>query len=525
MEQYLSFLLTFTLAVALSTSLTILMKRSSSSKRASNHKLPPGPWRLPIVGNLHQLSGPEPVHRRLRDMARKYGPVMQLQLGELRHVVVTSKEAAADVLKTHDAVLASRPHVLAADIFYYGEKGIGFTPYGEYWRLMRKVSATELLGNKRVLSYRSIREEELSGNMVSRISSIADGQQESAVINLAEILFWVTNRVIARSAFGSVKETTESLMQTVSSGSDMLGGLTVSDLYPSIKFLPALTGFRAKVTRLHEEADALLEEIVNEHITRRAAGKKQSTNCDQAATATDDFVDVLLDLQENCTDLESPLTVEHVKAIATEMYLAASGTLIVTMEWIMAELMRNPRVMQKVQKEVREKMIGKGKFLDEEGLEDLKYMNAVIKEAFRLHPVSPLLVPRESQEDVVVDGYMVPAKTKVMVNVWAIGRDSRYWADPETFYPERFLDCSIDYKGRDFEFLPFGAGRRICPGLIFGMAIVKFGLANLLYHFDWKLPGDMKPEDLDMSERFGITLRRNCPLCLIPIAYNDNNLP
>ncbi|CAL1378137.1 unnamed protein product [Linum trigynum] len=433
------FLLLLTLFTAILLAITSLI-----SKRPSKSTLPPGPWKLPVIGNLHQLAlTASPPHRRLRDMAENYGPVMQLQLGELHHVVVSSAEAARDVLNV--------------------SRGTG-----------------------------------------------------QAAVDLGEILFWVSNRVIARSAFGSVRENTESFMAVVNSMSDALSGLSVSDLYPSVRFLPWLTGFRAKLTALHREADVILEEIIKEHRARR--GNRGGAH--HSAAAVDDIIDVLLDLQANCTDLESPLTDDNIKAVATELFLAGSGTSSVTIEWIMSEMMRNPRVLKKVQDEVRQTFREKGK-VDEEGLVELKYMNAVIKEALRLHPDGPLLAPRESQEDLVVDGYLVPARTKVMVNVWAIGRDSRSWgADPEAFNPERFLDCSVDYKGRDFQFLPFGGGRRTCAGISFGMAIVKLGLANLLYNFDWELPGKMKPEDLDMTERFGLTLRRKSPLCLVPVAFH-----
>ncbi|CAN0921600.1 Cytochrome P450 71D8 [Linum grandiflorum] len=487
----------------------LILKRRS--KRASN--LPPGPWKLPIIGNLHQLMVPKPPHQRLRELAKKYGPVMHLQLGEAGHVVVSSAEAAKEVLKTHDAAIASRPFILAANIIYNGGKGISFTPYGDYWKLMRKVATSELLSNTRVLSYRSIREEELSHNLVARLTN-------STTIDFAEVLFPAMNRVIARCAFGVVRENTKTFMDNVSSGSDFLSGFNLTDLYPSLKFLPAVTGIRAKVTRLHRQVDALIQEIVNEHKAARkiAAGKNRQQEAD-------DLIDVLLNLLENCTDvqLESSLTDEHIKAVISELFLAASGTLAVTMEWTMSELMKNPRVLQKAQEEIRQMMsAGKKKVIEEQGLDDLKYMNAVIKEALRLHPAGPLLVPRESIEDVVIDGYMIPTGTRVMINVWAIGRDPSYWDDPETFYPERFLDCTTDFKGRDFEFIPFGAGRRMCSGMAFGVAIVQLALANLLYHFDWKLPGGMKSEDLDMSERFGITLRRKTPLCLIPVAYNSS---
>ncbi|CAI0440875.1 unnamed protein product [Linum tenue] len=501
-ELCIPFLLAVTV-ILLATS-WFISKKQSKPRTASN-RLPPGPWKLPIIGNLHQLIiSSEPAHRRLRELSRKYGPVMQLQLGELHHVVVSSAEAARDVLKTHDAALASRPYVLAADVIFYGQKGIAFTPYGAYWRQMRKICATELLSTKRVLSYRSIREEELSGHMVRRVSSSSTA---AAAVDLSEVVFRAAVRVIARSAFGVVGENIESFMGEVNRISDLFGGLTVSDLYPSVKFLPALTGYGAKIRRQHRKADVLLEEIINEHVAKRRREHKG-----------DNILDVLLDLQESATT-ECPLTSENIKAIASDLLLGASGTSTITIEWTMAELMRNPRVMKKVQEEIRQAFRGGGR-VDEARIEELKYTNAVIKEALRMHPDGPLLGPRESQVDVVVDGYLVPARTKVIVNAWAIGRDPQFWDDAETFHPERFLDCSVDYRGTDFQFVPFGAGRRMCPGLAFGMATVKLGLTNLLYHFDWKLPDGMKPEELDMTETFGLTLRRKNPLCLIPVAYN-----
>ncbi|CAI0440866.1 unnamed protein product [Linum tenue] len=504
-ELCIPFLLAVTV-ILLATS-WFISKKQSKPRTASN-RLPPGPWKLPIIGNLHQLIiSSEPAHRRLRELSRKYGPVMQLQLGELHHVVVSSAEAARDVLKTHDAALASRPYVLAADVIFYGQKGIAFTPYGAYWRQMRKICMMELLSDRRVLSYRSVREDELSCNMVRRIFLSNDHR-----VNLGEILFWASNRVIAMSAFGAIRENTESFMAVVNSISDVLGGMTVSDLYPSVKFLPTLTGFRSKLNRLHRAADVLLDEIIKEHIINEHVAKRRREH------KGDNILDVLLDLQESATT-ECPLTSENIKAIASDLLLGASGTSTITIEWTMAELMRNPRVMKKVQEEIRQAFRGGGR-VDEARIEELKYTNAVIKEALRMHPDGPLLGPRESQVDVVVDGYLVPARTKVIVNAWAIGRDPQFWDDAETFHPERFLDCSVDYRGTDFQFVPFGAGRRMCPGLAFGMATVKLGLTNLLYHFDWKLPDGMKPEELDMTETFGLTLRRKNPLCLIPVAYN-----
>lgn len=184
----------------------------------------------------------------------------------------------------------------------------------------------------------------------------------------------------------------------------------------------------------------------------------------------------------------------------------------------MSEMVKNPQVMEKAQAEVRQLFDGKA-HVDETYLHELKFLRSVIKETLRLHPTIPLLLPRECRESCDIDGYKIPVKTKVIVNAWAIGRDPRYWTEAEKFYPERFLNSSIDYKGTDFEYIPFGAGRRMCPGITFAMANIELPLAQLLYHFDWKLPNGLKKEDLDMTEEFGLSLRRKNNLHLIPMPY------
>jgi len=181
----------------------------------------------------------------------------------------------------------------------------------------------------------------------------------------------------------------------------------------------------------------------------------------------------------------------------------------------MSELVKKPEMMEKVQSEVRRIFDGKG-YVDETEIHELKYLRAVMKETLRLHPPVPLLLPRECSEKCKINGYEIPAKSKVIVNAWAIGRDPNHWDEAEKFDPKRFLESSIDYKGGEFEFIPFGAGRRICPGINLGIVNVEFSLANLLFHFDWKLP-----QDLDMTESFGLTMKRKHDLVLIPIAHHS----
>lgn len=185
----------------------------------------------------------------------------------------------------------------------------------------------------------------------------------------------------------------------------------------------------------------------------------------------------------------------------------------------MSEMLKNPLSMERAQTEVRRVFNQRGN-VDETGLHELKYLKAVIKETLRLHPSAPLLLPRESNEQCEIDGYTIPVKTKVMINAWAIGRDPRYWPEAETFDPERFLDSEIDFKGTNFEYIPFGSGRRTCPGISFALANIELPLAQLLYHFNWKLNGGLKLEELDMTEAFGLTVRRKNDLHLVPVPYH-----
>lgn len=201
------------------------------------------------------------------------------------------------------------------------------------------------------------------------------------------------------------------------------------------------------------------------------------------------------------------------------MFVAGTDTTFTVLEWAISELIRHPRVMIKLQQEVREIAKGRSKITEDE-LDNIKhpYLKAVINEAMRLHAPLPLLLPRESTHDVKLMGYDIAAGTQVIINAWMISRDPAKWEDPDEFKPERFLDSNIDYKGLDFEFIPFGAGRRGCPGIQFAMAITKLALANLVYKFNFKLPNKGTVEELDISESSGLTVHRKNPLKVVASA-------
>ncbi|KAL6973133.1 hypothetical protein U1Q18_027312 [Sarracenia purpurea var. burkii] len=269
-----------------------------------------------------------------------------------------------------------------------------------------------------------------------------------------------------------------------------------------MEFIHTLTGMKSKLQNTFRRFDELFDEVIKEHLD---PGREKEEH--------KDLVDVLLEIQKNGAT-EMTITMDNVKAIILDIFAAGTDTTFITLDWAMTELVMNPKIMERAQAEVRS-VVGEKEYVLETDLPQLHYMKAVIKENFRLHPPVPVLVPRESMEDITIDGYDIPAKTRFFVNAWAIGRDPEYWKNPETFSPERFLGSTIDFKGNDFELIPFGAGRRSCPAISFGIATVELALAQLLHSFDWELPPGIHASNLDMTEVFGITMHRISHLIVV----------
>ena len=198
-----------------------------------------------------------------------------------------------------------------------------------------------------------------------------------------------------------------------------------------------------------------------------------------------------------------------------DLLAAAMDTSATTIDWALTELMRHPRIMKKVQKEL-ENVVGLERMVDESDLDSLEYLDMVVKETMRLHPALPLMVPHESLEDCTINDYHIPRKSRLLINVWAIGRDPSVWTEPDKFNPERFFGSSIDLRGHDFELIPFRSGRRSCPRMQLGLPVVRLVLAQLVHCFNWELPNDMLPTELDMTEEFGLTTPRAKHLLAIP---------
>ncbi|KAM3227855.1 hypothetical protein ACQJBY_059544 [Aegilops geniculata] len=475
--------------------------------RRSGRRLPPSPWALPVIGHLHHLAGALP-HRAMRDLARRHGPLMLLRLGEVPVVVASSPDAAREIMKTHDVTFATRPIGPMQRRIMEGAEGLLFSPYGDAWRQLRKICTVELLSTRRVHAFRPIREDEI-GHL---LRSVASEASPARPVNLSERIATFVADSSVRAIIGSRTPNRDTFLRLLEEGLKVIPGMSLPDIFPSSRLAMRLSRVPRQIERRRAAMLGFIDTIIEECENRDAA----ATGIEEH---DEDLLDVLLRLQKDM-DSQYPLTTLNIKTVIIDMFAAGSETSSTMIQWAMAELMRNPTVMHKAQEEVRRELAGHDK-VTEDGLTNLHYLQLVIKETLRLHPAAPLLLPHECRSPCEVLGFDVPQGAMVLVNAWAIGRDPAHWDAPEEFIPERFQEQGgmggRDFKGTDFEFVPFGAGRRMCPGMSFGLAHVELALAALLFHFDWELPEGMAPEEMDMTEAAGITTRRRSDLLVICI--------
>ncbi|XP_038883633.1 cytochrome P450 71AU50-like [Benincasa hispida] len=496
-------LVVLTLALLL---LAFLISKSWLFKnQIKSKKLAPGPKGFPILGSLHLL-GKLP-HRNLHRLSQKYGPIMSMKLGLVSTIIVSSPHAAELFLKTHDLIFASRPSSQASKHISYQQKNLVFSPYGPYWRNIRKMCTLELLSNLKINSFMPMRKHEL-GLMIEYLKEAAHNK---VVVNLSSKVTSLTTDIICLMAFGKKYEDEEfnerGFKAVIQEGMQLAAAPNLGDFIPAIAWLD-LQGLTRQMKCVHKVYDEFLEKIINEHLEVRG-GKK-----------TKDFVDVMLDLIDS-QQTEYQIDRSAIKATMLDMLAAAMDTSATTIGWAMSELIKHPNVVKKLQDEL-EKVVGLHRMVEESDLGSLEYLEMVVKEILRLYPPAPLLIPHESLEDCTVDGFHIPKKSRVIVNAWAIGRDPSAWIDPHKFFPERFIGSQIDVKGKDFELIPFGAGRRGCPGMQLGLTMVRLLLAQLVHCFDWELPNGMLASELDMTEEFGLTCPRAQDLMVIP-TFRLNN--
>ncbi|KAL5751719.1 hypothetical protein ACOSQ2_022226 [Xanthoceras sorbifolium] len=455
-----------------------LWKRNAKAKR-----LPPGPRGFPIFRCLHLL-GKYP-HKDLHELAQKYGTIMHLRLGLKPTIVVSSPQAAELFLRT------LRPPLEASKYMAYNQKNLVMAPYGSYWRNVRKMCTLELLSNHKINSFKSMRKEEVD----ILIEYVKEAACSGIAVDLSAKVGALNADMTCRMVFGKKymeKEFDErGFKDVMEEVMELLATINLADYIPQIASLD-LQGLRKRMKVVSKVFDEFLEKIIDEHVHSKDD------------SITKDFVDLMLSFMGS-EETEYRINREHIKAIISDMLAAGIDTSAATIEWTLSELIKYPRIMKKVQNEL-ENVVGKDKMVEESDLDNLEYLDMVIKESLRFHPVAPLLVSHESREDCIVN---------------AIGRDPEVWNDPDNFYPERFAESNIDLYGQDFQLIPFGSGRRSCAGMQLGLTVVRLVLAQLIHCFDWELPDGMVTTELDMTKHFGLVTCKAKHLLVIP-SYRLN---
>ncbi|XP_049415620.1 labd-13Z-ene-9,15,16-triol synthase, chloroplastic-like isoform X1 [Solanum stenotomum] len=477
-------------------------------------RLPPGPRGLPIVGFLPFLR--TNLHHQLTELSQQFGPIYKFWLGGKLCVVLNSPSLAKEVVRDQDSIFANRDPPIAGLVATYGGLDIGFSPYGSYWRDMRKLFVREMLSNRNLEACYSLRRHEVRKtirNVHTKIGSLTD---------IGELAFVTEMNVIMSMIFGSnfvekmekhKKDGTE-FRELVIKYLQILGKPNISDFFPMLARFD-LQGIQKDAEALLKSVESILDPAINEHLkmlSDRREGEIQGNE-------KKNFIQILLELMEQ-KDIGISLDLVKIKSILVDIVIGGTDSTITTVEWVMTELLNNPETMSKVQQELKH-VVGMNNIVEESHLLELHYLDAVLKETLRLHPALPLLLPKRPSQSAIVGGYTIPEGTKVFLNVYAIHRDPQVWESPLEFQPERFLSRStnLDYAGNNMKYLPFGSGRRICAGLPLAEKMVMFMLASLLHSFDWKLP---EGEKVDLSEGFGLVIKKSERLFAIPTPRLPN---
>ncbi|OMO79359.1 Cytochrome P450 [Corchorus capsularis] len=474
-------------------------------------KLPPGPRWWPVVGNIFQLCW-APPHVLFSKLARVHGPIMTLWLGSMSTVVIQSNEVAREMFKNHDMVLAGRKIYESMKGDYGHEGSLITSQYGPRWRMLKRLCTTEFFVTSRLDAMRGVR-----GRCIDRMVQFIEDASANGTKSIDLGRFFslmdfnlIGNLMLSKDLFDPQSEKGANFFHHAGKVMELVGKPNIADFIPMFRWLDP-QGIRRK-TQFHvERAFEAAGEFIRERMESMEKG-----DCEGRRK---DFLDVLLEFRGDGVKETRTFSSKTINAIVLEMFIAGTDTTTSTLEWAMAELLHNPRALKIVQAELRSNL-SYGKKLEEEDTENLPYLKAVIKETLRLHPALPFLVPHMAMDSCQMLGYHIPKEKQILVNVWAIGRDPKTWEDPLVFKPERFLQPNtVDFKGHHFEFIPFGSGRRMCPAVPLASRVLPMALGSVLYYFDWILADGIKAEDMDMSERMGIALRKSVPLKAIPIPY------
>ncbi|XP_051149572.1 cytochrome P450 93A3-like [Andrographis paniculata] len=475
--------------------ISMILTRACLKLLRPSARRPPSPLPLPVIGHLHLLA-PIP-HQALAKLSLRHGPLMHIYLGNVPCLVASSPEIAKEFLRTHEGTFSDRPQTFATDYLTYGSQDFSFAPYGPYWKFMKKLCVSQLLGGQTLDLLQPVRRHEIRHLIEMLAKSASAGKSVDISCELMRMANNMISRMIMSQRCSEDENEAGEVRKLVHDVAELTGKFNLSDYIWFCKNLD-LQGFAKRLKEVRDRFDRMMEKIIDEHLNDRKQG-----------SGVKDLLDILLEIAEDGTS-EMSLTRENIKAFILDLFAAGSDTSALTIEWALAELINHPHILQKAVEEI-ESVVGGDRLVEESDIPNLPYLQAIVKETLRLHPTGPMIV-RESSKECSVGGYKIPARTRLFVNIWAIGRDSRHWENALEFRPERFVENEIDVRGQYFHMLPFGSGRRGCPGTSLALQVVQAALAALIQCFEWKI------ESVDMEEGPGLTLPRAHPLVCVPVA-------
>ncbi|XP_050364008.1 cytochrome P450 CYP82D47-like [Argentina anserina] len=468
---------------------------------------------LPIIGHLHQVGGQNPLHRTLATMADKYGPIFTIWLGRHRTLVINNYEAVKECFTTNDRVFATRPASAMGKHLGFNYAVFALSPYGKYWRDIRKLVVRELLSSPRLETLKHVHISEVDAFVKGLYSLCKNkGHDAASKVMISELIEHLTLNVITKiiagkKYFGSESdefgEEEKRIRNTIKDFMHTAGRPVLSDV---IRFPESIdfTGQLKRMKNIGRQLDSLTTSWVEEHHTKKQ--KSDLSNQEQ------DFIDVLL------AEIENGSMAGHtkdtiIKSTAITLVFAGSETTATSLTWILSLLLNNRHTLKIAQEELDQR-VGRKRWVADTDIKNLVYLQAIVKEALRLYPPSPLALPHEAMEDCKVGGFHIPKGTHLYVNIWKLHRNPSVWPNPEVFSPERFLTshAGVDASGHHFEFIPFGSGRRVCPGITFAFQVVHLTVARLIQGFELATPLD-KP--VDMTEGFGISMPRATDLEIV----------
>ncbi|CDY22803.1 BnaA06g02740D [Brassica napus] len=468
-------------------------------KKQKDYDLPPSPPSLPVIGHLHHLLS-VPTHKSFHKVSSKYGPLLHLRAFNIPIVLVSSGSMAHEVLSINGLNFATRDREvpIMEKSLLFGSFGFVSAPYGDYWKFMKKLLVTKLLGSHSLERTRLIRGEELK----TFRAMLFDKAARNEAVDVGEEMMKLTNNTICRMIMGrkcsEEDGEAEQIRSLVTESHGLVRKFLIASTVGRLLKKVGILLFEKEIMEVSQRYDELLEKIIKEH--EENPNQKEDR----------DMVDVLLDV---CADdnAEFKISRNQIKALFVELLLGGTDTSAQTTQWIMAELINHPEILKTLREEI-ESVVGKTRFVQETDLSNLPYLQAVVKEGLRLHPHSPILV-RTAAEGCKIGEFYIPQNTTMIINSYAVMRDPDSWEEPDEFQPERFMVSPS--KGKEemreqlaLNYLPFGSGRRGCPGTNLGYIFIGVAVGTMVQCFDWSVNGNK----VNMEETGDMTLRMAHPL-------------